>query len=311
MERTRWLILIALLLLFSAPAALAQRVAKYTEVPEYWRDQVELENQAKWLLGAWENPTEVLKAQIDKVAAWNKDGRPEELWKQPEALRYLGLQDFEVSRKAVQGDSSIRTILAEQLVELARWDPIFEAVLQIASASGTERIDAIQSLQLLVDALDNLEGDYPAAFAAARDILMERRDEPGAVRFVAIKGVLALPEASRTSEMTRWLIDLLESGDQVIVENAAKALGEIRAVEALRPLMETFISLPEGEDPPTPDDEERVAQPINQARLAIALAVSRITDQRLALTGQIDKAGLLAQYQTLLGWWEANKSTNN
>jgi len=313
MERTRWSVLIALLLLLSAPAAHAQRAAKYTELPEYFRDELALREQAEWLLAAWENPTEVMEGQIEKLTAWNEAGRPEDLentGKIPEAIRYLDLQDYEIPRRAIHGDSAIRTILAEKLVELARWDPIFEAVLEIASPSNTERIDAIQSLQLLVDALNNLEGDYPAAFAAACDILMERRDAEN-VRFVVIKGILALPEASRTDEMTSWLIGLLESDEQVIVEKAARTLGEIGAVEAVRPLMEKFISLPEGEDPPTPEDEERVAEPINQARLAIAVAVSRMTNQQLALTRQIDKAALMAQYQELLAWWEANKGSFN
>lgn len=314
MERTRWSVLIALLMLFSAPAAHAQRVAKYTELPEYFRDELALREQAEWLRAAWENPTEVMEAQIEKLTAWNKAGRPEDhenTRKIPEAIRYLDFQDYEISRRAIQGDSSIRTILAERLTELARWDPVFEAVLEIASPSNTERIDVIQSLQLLVDALNNLEGDYPAGFAAARDILMERRDDEGEVRFVVIKGVLALPEACRTDEMTSWLIDLLESNEQIIVEKAARALGEIGAVEAVRPLMEKFVSLPEGEDPPTPEGEERVAEPINQARLAIALTVSRMTNQQLALTRQMDKTGLMAQYQELLAWWEANKGSFN
>jgi len=313
MERTRRSVLVVLCLLFSAGMAHAQITPDYTENPEYYRDLLALEREAEWLLEAWTNPVEVMKEQVEKVKAWNEAGRPEENSEDiPEAIRYLNLQDYEVSRRAVHSESAIRAMLAPVIVELARWDPIFKIILEIASPTNTDRIEAIQSLQLLVDAISGLEGDYPAAYKAAADILTERtRDKRAGVLFVVMRGIAALPSEYRSDQMKNWLIEQVSGSDEVLVTQAARTLADIGAVEAVRPLMEKFLSLEEGRDPATPEEEETSAVPINQTRLALATAIERLTDVDLALSRQIDRASLMAKYQELVDWWKANENRYN
>ncbi len=309
MKQARWSVLMVLLLLLSA-TAYAWPEPDYTDVPQFYREYQAFQRMAGWILEAWQNPTEVMTAQVEKVAEWNAAGRPDD--ETPEAMRYLGLQDYMVSRRAVQGDSAIRGMLAGVLVENARWDPVFAAILEVARPHSENRVEAIQAMRVLVDALNTLEGDHHGAWQAASAIVVEKMEDGRAgVRFMAINGIVALPDAYRTEQMTQLLISEVAGDEDILIAQAARSLAEIGAVEAVRPLMEKFMALEEGDDPATPAEEETATEPINQTRLILADAVERLISLDLAVKRQPDRASLMARYQELEDWWDANQSQYN
>ena len=299
-------VLLAVITLVVAGAAHAQIIKPdYVKNPERFSDYQDLQQEAAWLLAAWKSPEEAAKKAIGDLAQWRKENPSGE---KPRFLKYFGLEAYEFEDKAVGSASSLRAFFAAPLVEHAKWDPIFIAVLKISGEASQDRMAAVQNTQLLVNVVEALEEDYPKAFKAAREIFTERiNDERSGVRFVAIKGFVALPESYRGTEVAGALIGMLAEDDQLIVAAAAQALGEFGATNAVRPLMERFITIEEGNDPT--GGGETGGGALNQARLEIAKAVNRIARTGLALSGSMYRAHLLGEYQKLLEWWEANKGS--
>lgn len=301
-------VLLAVITLVVAGAAHAQIIEPdYVNNPDRFSDYQDLQQEAAWLLAAWKSPEEAVKKAIVDLVQWRKEnpsGEPPP----PRFLKYFDLAAYEFEDKAVGSASSLRAFFTGPLVKHAKWDPIFIAVLKISGEASQDRMAAIQNTQLLVNVVAALEEDYPKAFKAAREIFTERiKDERSGVRFVAIKGFVALPESYRGTEVAGALIGMLAEDDQLIVAVAAQALGEFGVANAVRPLMERFISIEEGNDPTGGGATGGGA--LNQARLEIAKAVNKIARTGLALGGSIYRAHLLGEYQKLLQWWEANKSS--
>ncbi len=304
-----WSVLFAALVLAVAGTAYPQVERTYTKNPERYSEWVELRQKSLWLLDLWQQPTDTMQGQITKVSEWADAGRPSGPGETPEALRFLGLQEYEVARKATQGDVALRTLVAQTLVEQAEWDPIFDAVMKIQRFEHGGRVEATQAIQLLADALGKLNGDYPAAFEAASEIISRRlEDEEDGVRFVAMNAVAALPEQYRGDDLVGTLVEALRDEDQVLVAEAARLLGELALKEAVRPLMERFNEIPEDSDPPS-EEGSPSSTSLNQARLAIAVAVGKITGNNWNFTRQMNKAGVLETYKSMLEWWDANKNS--
>ncbi|MHC4713703.1 MAG: HEAT repeat domain-containing protein [Planctomycetota bacterium] len=309
MRKIGWSVLFAALVFAVADTAYPQVDPTYTKNPLRYSEWVELRLKAGWLLELWQQPTTTMEAQIIKVEEWGKAGRPAALEDTPEVLRFLDIQDYEVARKASQGDVALRTLAARTLVEEAEWDPVFDAIIKIQRFEHGDRVEATQAIQLLVDALGKLNGDYPPAFETAAEIISRRlEDEEAGVRFVALNAVAALPEAYRSGDLIGALVKALREDDEVIVAEAARLLGELSLEEAVRPLMERFAEIPEDSDPPS-TEESPSGTSLNQARLAIAIAVGKITGNDWQFTRQINRAGVLEAYKTMLEWWDANKNS--
>lgn len=299
-------VLSAVIALVIAGAAHAQIIEPdYTRNPDRFSDYQNLQREAAWLLEAWKGPEQAVKKAIAELEQWQKDdpsGEP------PRFLKYFGIEAYEFEDKAKGGTSALRAFFAVPLVKHAGWDPVFAAVLRISSEVSKDRMAAIQNTQLLVDVVMAIEEDYPKAFQAAREIFAERiKDERSGVRFAAVRGFVALPESYRGTEVAGLLIGMLADGDQLIVAVAAQALGEFGAVDAVRPLMERFIEIEEGNDPTVGGGTGQGS--LNQARLEIAKAVNKIARIGLVLDSRMYQVELIDKYRKLLQWWEANKSS--
>jgi HEAT repeat protein len=185
---------------------------------------------------------------------------------------------------------------------------MFFIVIRIAATDYEKTADAAAATQLLKGSLEALSQDYTGATQAAAAII-ERRlaDERPAVKFVAIGAVAALGEGERKDALIDKLIGFVGDSDQLIVEESARVLGEVGVKKAVRPLMEKFVAIEENSDPPSAEQDSGIP-PLNQARFAIAEAVGKITGQDRRLTRQFNRAGVLAQYEDLLAWWDANNS---
>ena len=294
-------VFLCLVVLIIAGVAVAQplvETARYTALPETWAETKMVKEQAGWLVKAFLDPTAVIKEEPDRF------------------LTVLGKTPFDLKTLSQQDAPALRAQLAAVILDLAKYDPGFEAVLTIARTSATDRFLALQSAALLADAVKKYIAQYPRIADPARDILLEDvgqgRDE---VKYVAIKGLASCGNAAGSQAATEALIGQLSNKNEAIVEEAAKALGDLGDTSAVRPLMQTFMSIQEDTLPTQGDesDQGKSAQgtpgpPLNEARYQIAITVGQLTGIDRGLTGSNRyKADVLAKYDDLVTWWDANK----
>jgi hypothetical protein len=295
-------VFLCLVVLMVAGVAVAQplaETARYTALPETWAETKVVKEQAGWLVKAFLDPAAVIKEEPDRF------------------MTVLGKTPFDLKALSQQDAPALRAQLAAVILDLAKYDPGFEAVLTVARTSATDRFLAMQSAALLADTAKKYIAQYPRIADPARDILIEDvrqgRDE---VKYVAIKGLASCGNASGSKAVTEALVGQLSNKNEAVVEEAAKALGGLGDMGAVKPLMQTFMSIQEDTLPTEEDqaDQGKSVQgtpgpPLNEARYQIAIAVGNLTGIDRGLTGQNRyKADVIAKYDDLLTWWDQNKN---
>lgn len=293
MIRIRWWVLTTCVFLAVTSTALAQPPAKYTENPDRYSTWLERKAQGEWFVAVWQDPSAVFKENLDPETAGL-------------LFRYLSLEEYEVKMKATWGNDALRGVLAKGLVKDAQWDPIFEAVLTIAAEEVEEAPRAMKAATLLLDAVETYINAYPAVAAPARDIFLKRlADSRNGVRFTAVRGLSLLPLNSDSKAVITELVKLIETKDDVLCAEVARALAKLGVREAVKPLMTRFLDM-DSESDPSFDPPENGS--LNQAKLAVAIAVGDLTGIDRGLRNPVTKADILSSYEELTKWWEESAS---
>ena len=188
--------------------------------------------------------------------------------------------------------------------------------MQISGMTIEDKNLAIQATQLLVDTLRQRVADFPNVKDPAKKILLAKLDDARAgVKYPAIVGLGLLGGSKAPADVLAALFKQLDSSDEVIVSVTAQSLGMLGDKSAVKPLMEKFASLQENVDSTFDKDEAAPAagavvpsdQPLNQARLSIAVAVDGLAELKRGFRGATLKEDVLSKYEELTSWWEANK----
>jgi len=296
--RVSFSLCLVVLLFCGLAAGQIQRTAKYTAVPETWDKEKTLREEASWLVKIFPDPAAALKEDPDRF------------------LTFLSKREYELPSIAQMSSADLRTELSRVMVEKAFYDPMFTAIFTIANTEMSDRLLAVQSLALLCNATKTYVGEFPGLADPVREVLLARlANGPDEVKYIAIGGLAAVKNAQGSSAVTEALIGQLSSNSQLIIQAAAKALGEIGDPAAVRPLMETFLAIPEGVDPTQSDEGQssmlpgEPGPPLNEARLEIAISVGLLTgiDRDFRGTGMYQQSEVFRKYEDMVNWWEQNK----
>jgi len=273
---------------------------KYTNLPPTYLEYKGMKDEAAWYVKAFSDPLTVLKQDQDTVA------------------KYLNLNSWDIRGILQQGAEGARLVVAKSLVSKAQYDPYFEAVMEVAQIKSDNKSFAVQATQVLVDTLRTYVMQYPNIKEPSKTILLARLDDSRmGVRYSAIIGLGYLANSPAPQDVVQALVkQLKEVNDEVITDAAATALGNLGDKSAIKPLMERFLTLPENVDTSTEPDEASTSpgmpasdQPLNQARLSIAIAVDKLAGLNLRFDGLIYKDDVLKRYESLNNWWDENKDS--
>lgn len=298
MLRVRAWAVSCLAVLAAAGTACAQfeRTAKYTELPVMYSEEKALREQGQWLVKVFADPVTAAKDEGERLAT------------------LLDKPSYEIPALQQSDASALRAEIASIMVEKARMDPMFEAVVTIARMNWEDRGAAAQAAAMFCNAVRAYAKQFPAAAEVGREILLTYlKDSRAEIRYLAVVCLADAgnPPGGRT--MTEALLGFVNGDDAGMAEAAVSELAQLGDVSAVRPLMEKFLALPV--DGATMADETASSgggtpgTPLNQLKFEIAIAVGRLTgvDRFGDLSALYNKERLLAVYDDLAKWWEANK----
>jgi len=286
------------------PAFAALAVAQMPETPTYtsnpptFAELMQLRQDAEWFKKAFVDPKAALKADPAKFRDM------------------LGKNDFDMRTISQQDSPALRLEMKKIIIPKAKYDPFFQVVLDIASVSTQDRFLAVQSVELLDDALKAYVAQYPVCASASRAVLLQRlKDTRDEVKFAAIMGLALVKNAPGSNEVTQALVAELQSKSEVVIDSDASALGALGDVSAVRPLVERFLSLEAGNSTAVEPDYEAAApntptpsnEPVNEAKLAIAVAVDKLAGLKIGFSGQLLRSEIMQKYAAIEKWWAENK----
>jgi hypothetical protein len=283
------------LLLSGVASAQLERIPQYTSLPDLYRDQAILQDDAAWMQKAYLDPVATVNQEPDKAAA------------------IFGKSPYDVRDLVLMGPAAIRVLLTPMLVEQSSSDPAFLAVLAIARTKTDDRYLAARAAALLYDTVKARIAQFPKVAEPAREIFLQNlSDQRVEVKYLAINGLALVGNPPGATTVTAALVKELADTNEGFVEAVAAALGALGDKSAVKPLMERFLAIPEDTD--TLDDGltptlGEPGPPLNEARLAIAIAVGKLTgiDRQIIGGGIYRRDYVLGKYDELTKWWEANK----
>lgn len=271
---------------------------QYTSLPETYAEGKLMIVEADWYVKALQDPVNTLLKDTDGI------------------VKYLNMNPLDAKLVAQQGPEPARRVIGRSLVSKTGNDPFFEAVMKVAKMQIEDRAFALQAMQFFVDSVRLQVKQYPKVKDAAKDVLLAKLDDPRpGIRYTATVGLGLLGNSPAPPEVLTALIKQLENSDEVLVGVTADALAQLGDTKAVKPLMERFLSLQENVDttvdnedsPPAPGAQVPSEQPLNQARLSLAIAVDKLAGLNLGFSGLTLKDDVLRRYEQLATWWEENK----
>lgn len=296
---------VASLMIMAAGAALAGELdfaPRYTGGAASYAQYKEWQGEASWLVKSWADPAAAFK---DDRALFAK---------------VTGKNQIEMTALENKDAVALRRVMAETLAAKSGQDPYFEGILKIARTPSSDRILATQSASLLVEGVQKNLAQYKTVAPASRGVFMDyMKDEREGIRYVAMLGLAALgKEAAYPDVVAALMAQLDSSANPMLIEGAARALGETADASAVRPLMVKFIALP-AEAPEIEDQDTEAAapgkptpgKPINPARLETAIAVQKLAGQNFGIARQVSGIVYMdsvnRKFDSLSEWWKANE----
>ena len=267
---------------------------EYTSHPDRYYELLELRLKASVLLDLYNDPATVMKERLE------------------EAKKYLEISsDYALDQWVNASAQDVRKKLLPIISTQAQWDPIFAVALKIGDADYEDEQIAIQSLHLYNVTVEKQIKQFPAIKDASAQLFLKHlKGKVKGLQFLACSGLALLPPDASTTEVEDELIALVEGDDEVLVSEAAKALGQLEVKLAVRPLMKRFLEIRYDVDPSLEEDEGSSGKDFNYAKYTIAQSVLKIAGLDLDLKEKYYKpsAELIAIYEELASWWRINES---